>query len=66
MGENPSPLGEDFSLIKCDAKGSRAPGFPPKADLRYAPTRIRVKKIIGNSFLALSLDGKAKNQGLVT
>jgi hypothetical protein len=50
MGENPSPLGEDFSLIKYDPKGSR----------------IRVKKIIGISFLALSIDGKAKNHGPVT
>jgi hypothetical protein len=47
MGEKTSPLGEDFSLIKCDAKGSKVSGFPPKADLRDAPTRIRVKKIIG-------------------
>jgi hypothetical protein len=55
MGENPSSLGQDFSLIKCDAKGSRVPGL-----------KIRVKKIIGNSLLALSIDGKAKNEGPLT
>jgi hypothetical protein len=27
----------------------------------FQDSRIRVKKIIGNSFLALSIDGKAKN-----
>jgi hypothetical protein len=50
MGENPSPLGEDFSLIKWGGKGSRVPGFKDSSE-----------KIIGNSFLAVSIDGKAKN-----
>jgi hypothetical protein len=55
MGENPSPLGEDFSSVKCDAKGSRIPGAKDSSE-----------KIIGNLFLAVSIDGKAKNLGPAT
>jgi hypothetical protein len=55
MGENPSPLGEDLSLIKYETKGSRGPGFKDSS-----------KKDLGTSFLVVSTDGKAKKKGSVT
>jgi len=55
MGKNSSALGKDFSSIKCDAKGSRVPGFKDSSE-----------KLIGDSFLAVSMDEKEKNEGPVT
>jgi hypothetical protein len=36
MGENPSALGEDFSLIKCDSKDPRIQGFKDSSEIEMS------------------------------